>query len=41
MSLGKRWAQGYRVGDDRLVVEARDYWHMEPGSREPHETWGR
>jgi SnoaL-like protein len=30
-----------RFGDDGFVVEARDYWHMEPGSREPHETWGR
>jgi hypothetical protein len=30
-----------RFGDDGLVAEARDYWHMELGSREPHETWGR
>jgi ketosteroid isomerase-like protein len=30
-----------RFGDDGLVVEARDYWHMEPGSRAPHKTWGR
>jgi len=30
-----------RFDDEGLVVEARDYWHGEPGRREPHETWGR
>jgi ketosteroid isomerase-like protein len=30
-----------RFGDDGLVVEARDYWDLEPGRREPHGTWGR
>ena len=30
-----------RFGDDGLVVESRDYWHMKPGVRKPHETWGR
>ncbi len=27
--------------DQGLVVEARDYWHVEPGRRQPHDTWGR
>jgi ketosteroid isomerase-like protein len=30
-----------RFGDDGLVVEARDYWHLEPGRREPPPGWGR
>jgi predicted SnoaL-like aldol condensation-catalyzing enzyme len=30
-----------RFDDEGLVVEARDYWHIEPGRHEPHETWGR
>jgi hypothetical protein len=30
-----------RFGDDGLVVEARDYWHLEPGRREPSPGWGR
>ena len=30
-----------RFDDQGLVVESRDYWHMEPGRREPHATWGR
>ncbi|MFL5920157.1 MAG: nuclear transport factor 2 family protein [Gaiellaceae bacterium] len=30
-----------RFDEQALVVEARDYWHLEPGRREPHETWGR
>ena len=30
-----------RFDDQGLVVEARDYWHMEPGRREPHATWGQ
>jgi hypothetical protein len=30
-----------RFGDDSLVVESRDYWHMEPGRREPPPGWGR
>ena len=30
-----------RFDDRGLVVEARDYWHVEPGRREPHATWGR
>ena len=30
-----------RFDEQGLVVEARDYWHLEPGRREPHETWGR
>jgi ketosteroid isomerase-like protein len=30
-----------RFDDQGLVVEARDYWDLEPGRRAPHETWGR
>ena len=30
-----------RFDDDGLVVESRDYWHMEPGRREPPPGWGR
>jgi hypothetical protein len=30
-----------RFGDDGLVVESRDYWHLEPGSRQPPPGWGR
>ena len=30
-----------RFDDQGLVVEARDYWSLEPGRRAPHETWGR
>ena len=30
-----------RFDDEGLVTEARDYWHLEPGRRKPHETWGR
>jgi ketosteroid isomerase-like protein len=30
-----------RFDEQGLVAEARDYWHLEPGRREPHETWGR
>jgi hypothetical protein len=29
-----------RFDEQGLVVESRDYWHMEPGRREPHETGG-
>ena len=30
-----------RFDSEGLVAESRDYWHMEPGRREPHATWGR
>jgi len=30
-----------RFDDGGLVVEARDYWHMEPGRRDPFPGWGR
>jgi ketosteroid isomerase-like protein len=30
-----------RFDEQGLVVEARDYWQLEPGRRAPHETWGR
>jgi ketosteroid isomerase-like protein len=30
-----------RFDDQGLVAEARDYWHVEPGRREPHDSWGR
>ena len=30
-----------RFDDEGLVAESRDYWHMEPGRREPPEGWGR
>jgi len=29
-----------RFDDEGLVVEARDYWHVEPGRREPTPGWG-
>ena len=29
-----------RFDDQGLVVESRDYWHMEPGRREPHDDLG-
>jgi ketosteroid isomerase-like protein len=30
-----------RFDDEGLVVESRDYWHLEPGRREPPAGWGR
>ena len=30
-----------RFDDEGLVVESRDYWHLEPGRREPSPGWGR
>jgi ketosteroid isomerase-like protein len=30
-----------RFDDEGLVAEARDYWHLEPGSRRPPPGWGR
>jgi SnoaL-like domain len=30
-----------RFGADDLIVEARDYWHLEPGHRRPPPEWGR
>ena len=30
-----------RFDDEGLVAESRDYWHMEPGRRDPPEGWGR
>jgi predicted SnoaL-like aldol condensation-catalyzing enzyme len=30
-----------RFDDEGLVAETRDYWHVEPGRRAPHDTWGR
>ena len=30
---------GFR--EDGLVVEARDYWHLEPGHRRPPPEWSR
>ena len=30
-----------RFDDEGLVVESRDYWHTEPGRREPPPGWGR
>ena len=30
-----------RFDDEGLVIEARDYWHLEPGRREPPPGWGR
>jgi hypothetical protein len=30
-----------RFDDEGLVVEARDYWNLGPGRREPDETWGK
>jgi ketosteroid isomerase-like protein len=29
-----------RFDDQGVVVEARDYWHLEPGRREPFPGWG-
>jgi hypothetical protein len=29
-----------RFDDQGLVVEARDYWHLEPGRRDPFPGWG-
>jgi SnoaL-like domain len=29
-----------RFGADGLIVEARDYWHLEPGHRRPPAEWG-
>jgi SnoaL-like domain len=30
-----------RFDEDGLVVEQRDYWHMQEGHREPFAEWGR
>ena len=30
-----------RFDDEGLVVESRDYWHMETGRRDPPAGWGR
>ena len=30
-----------RFGTHGLVVEARDYWHLQPGHRSPPDGWGR
>ncbi len=30
-----------RFDDEGLVVESRDYWHLEPGRRAPSPGWGR
>ena len=30
-----------RFGADGLIVDARDYWHLEPGHRRPPAEWGR
>jgi uncharacterized protein (TIGR02246 family) len=30
-----------RFDDDGLIVEARDYWHLEAGYHEPPADWGR
>jgi SnoaL-like domain len=30
-----------RFDDQGFVVESRDYWHMEPGRRDPPDGWGR
>ena len=30
-----------RFDDEGFVVESRDYWHMEPGRRDPPDGWGR
>jgi hypothetical protein len=30
-----------RFGEDSLVAEARDYWHLEAGHRAPPPEWGR
>jgi ketosteroid isomerase-like protein len=30
-----------RFAEDGRVRELREYWHVEPGARDPHEGWGR
>jgi hypothetical protein len=30
-----------RFDEEGLVAEARDYWHLEPGRRDPPPGWGR
>jgi hypothetical protein len=30
-----------RFDDEGLVAETRDYWHLEPGRRDPFPGWGR
>jgi hypothetical protein len=30
-----------RFDEEGLVIEARDYWHLEPGRHEPPPGWGR
>ena len=30
-----------RFDDEGLVIEARDYWHLEPGRRDPPPGWGQ
>jgi hypothetical protein len=30
-----------RFDDRGLAVESRDNWHVEPGRRDPHATWGK
>ena len=30
-----------RFADDGRVADLREYWHLEPGTREPHDGWGR
>ena len=30
-----------RFGADGLIVQARDYWHLEPGHWRPSAEWGR
>jgi ketosteroid isomerase-like protein len=29
-----------RFADDGRCVELREYWHVEPGRKEPHSGWG-
>ena len=38
--LGPHGAGLMRFDDEGLVVEARDYWNMEPGRRDPPPGWG-
>ena len=40
MSAALDWAEAFERAW-RLVVEARDYWHLEPGHQPPPESWGR